>query len=59
MHKDEKENTTGNRLYAEPSTSPSIVAKLDSDPKSVLDQNPYNEEEMKIQNQKILAYFED
>ncbi|OZM57493.1 hypothetical protein CIB95_08545 [Lottiidibacillus patelloidae] len=63
MHNDEEKNmskiNTSNRLYAEPSTSPKIVAKMDSDPKTALDQNPYNEEEMKIQNQKVLSYFED
>jgi hypothetical protein len=48
------------RLYVEPSNSPRIVAKMESDPKTALENNPYNEEEeMKIQNQKIMSYFED
>jgi hypothetical protein len=47
------------RIIAEASTSPKIVAKMTTDPSNALEDNPYTEEEMKIQNQKILAYFED
>jgi hypothetical protein len=46
-------------IVVEPSTSPKIVAEMTTDPNSALDHNPYNEKEMKIKNQKILAYFED
>jgi hypothetical protein len=46
-------------MVAEASTSPKIVAKTNLDPKDPLENNPYTEKEMKIQNQKLMAYFED